>query len=75
MYRLALGGTAVETGINAAPQFGEAAASEIARLTNLPFLSAANRFAVQGLMMIWFSSPARYRRSQCRSTRLRMTFA
>ena len=75
MYRLALGGTAVETGINATLQFGEAAASEIARLTNLPFLSVANRFVVQGLMMIWFSSPARYGHSQCRSTGLRMTFA
>src|SRR5262245_64497692 len=32
VYRLALGGTAVGTGINAAPGFGEAAATEIARL-------------------------------------------
>jgi fumarate hydratase class II len=48
VYRLALGGTAVGTGINAAPGFGEAAAAEIARLTNLPFASAANKFAVQG---------------------------
>jgi fumarate hydratase class II len=48
VYRLALGGTAVGTGINAAPDFGEAASAEIARLTNLPFVSAANKFAVQG---------------------------
>jgi fumarate hydratase class II len=48
VYRLALGGTAVGTGINAAPGFGEAAAAEIAKLTNLPFVSAANKFAVQG---------------------------
>jgi fumarate hydratase class II len=48
VYRLALGGTAVGTGINAAPGFGEAAAAEIARLTNLPFVSAPNKFAVQG---------------------------
>ena len=48
VYRLALGGTAVGTGINAAPDFGEAAAAEIAKLTNLPFVSAANKFAVQG---------------------------
>jgi fumarate hydratase class II len=47
-YRLALGGTAVGTGINSAPGFGEAAAAEIARLTNLPFVSAPNKFAVQG---------------------------
>jgi fumarate hydratase class II len=48
VYRLALGGTAVGTGINAAPGFGEAAATEIAKLTNLPFASAPNKFTVQG---------------------------
>jgi fumarate hydratase class II len=48
VYRLALGGTAVGTGINSAPGFGEAAAAEIAKLTNLPFVSAPNKFAVQG---------------------------
>jgi len=48
VYRLALGGTAVGTGINAAPGFAEAAAAEIAQLTGLPFLSAPNKFAVQG---------------------------
>ena len=48
VYRLALGGTAVGTGINAAPGFGEAAAAEIAELTNLPFVSAPNKFSVQG---------------------------
>jgi fumarate hydratase, class II len=48
VYRLALGGTAVGTGINAAPGFAEAAAAEIAKLTNLPFVSAPNKFTVQG---------------------------
>jgi fumarate hydratase, class II len=48
VYRLAIGGTAVGTGINADPEFGDAAAAEIARLTNLPFVSAPNKFAVQG---------------------------
>ncbi len=48
VYRLALGGTAVGTGINAAPDFAEAATAEIAGLTGLPFTSAPNRFAVQG---------------------------
>jgi fumarate hydratase class II len=48
VYRLALGGTAVGTGINAAPDFGEAASTEIAKLTNLPFVSAPNKFTVQG---------------------------
>jgi len=48
VYRLALGGTAVGTGINSAPGFGEAAAAEIAKLTSLPFISAPNKFTVQG---------------------------
>ncbi len=48
VYRLALGGTAVGTGINAAPGFAEAAAAEIAKLTGLPFITAPNKFTVQG---------------------------
>src|SRR5246500_3059341 len=48
IYRLALGGTAVGTGINSAPGFAEAAAAEIAKLTKLPFVTAPNKFAVQG---------------------------
>ncbi len=48
VYRLALGGTAVGTGINAAPGFAEASAAEIARLTKLPFITAPNKFTVQG---------------------------
>jgi fumarate hydratase class II len=48
VYRLALGGTAVGTGINSAPGFAEAAAAEIATLTGVPFVSAPNKFAVQG---------------------------
>src|ERR1700726_1690561 len=48
LYRLALGGTAVGTGINAAPGFAEAAAVNVAKLTGLPFVSAANKFTVQG---------------------------
>jgi fumarate hydratase class II len=47
-YHLALGGTAVGTGINAAPGFADAAAAEIAKLSGLPFISAANKFTVQG---------------------------
>jgi fumarate hydratase class II len=47
-YRLALGGTAVGTGINSAPGFAEAAAEEIAKLTHLPFVTAPNKFTVQG---------------------------
>jgi fumarate hydratase class II len=48
VYHLALGGTAVGTGINAAPGFAEAAAVEIGRLTKLPFITAPNKFTVQG---------------------------
>src|SRR5246500_1817534 len=48
VYRLALGGTAVGTGINTAPGFADAAAAEIAKLTGLPFVGAPNKFAVQG---------------------------
>jgi fumarate hydratase class II len=48
VYHLALGGTAVGTGINAAPGFAEAAAAQIASLTGLPFISAPNKFTVQG---------------------------
>jgi fumarate hydratase class II len=48
VYRLSLGGTAVGTGINAAPGFAEAAAAEIAGLSGLPFVSAPNKFTVQG---------------------------
>ena len=48
VYRLALGGTAVGTGINSAPGFAEAAAAVIAKLTGLPFVTASNKFTVQG---------------------------
>jgi fumarate hydratase, class II len=48
VYRLALGGTAVGTGINSAPGFAEAAAAQIAKLTGLPFVTAPNKFVVQG---------------------------
>ncbi|HVB69684.1 MAG TPA: class II fumarate hydratase [Acetobacteraceae bacterium] len=48
VFRLALGGTAVGTGINAAPGFAEAVAAAIATLTGLPFVTAPNKFAVQG---------------------------
>ncbi|MGD9591769.1 MAG: class II fumarate hydratase, partial [Candidatus Berkiella sp.] len=48
VYRLALGGTAVGTGINAIPGFAESAVEQIAKITELPFVSAPNKFAVQG---------------------------
>jgi fumarate hydratase class II len=44
LYPLAQGGTAVGTGLNAKPQFAKAFAKRIARLTKIPFVSAANKF-------------------------------
>ncbi len=46
LYDLALGGTAVGTGLNAPAGFAEAAAEKIAEYTRLPFRSAPNKFAV-----------------------------
>jgi fumarate hydratase class II len=45
LYDLAIGGTAVGTGLNAHPEFGERAARKIAELTGLPFKSHPNKFA------------------------------
>ena len=45
LYELAIGGTAVGTGLNAPAGFGEKAAAKIAELTRLPFTSAPNKFA------------------------------
>ena len=45
LYDLAIGGTAVGTGLNAHPEFAERAARKIAELTGLPFRSHPNKFA------------------------------
>jgi fumarate hydratase, class II len=45
LYELAIGGTAVGTGLNTHPQFAVKAAMRIAELTGLPFVSAPNKFA------------------------------
>ncbi len=45
LYELAIGGTAVGTGLNAPADFGEACAAKIADVTALPFVAARNRFA------------------------------
>jgi fumarate hydratase class II len=45
VYELALGGTAVGTGLNTHPEFGERAARHVAAITGLPFVSAPNKFA------------------------------
>lgn len=48
LYELAIGGTAVGTGLNAHPRFGAAAAAQFAKETGHPFVSAANKFAALG---------------------------
>ena len=45
LYELAIGGTAVGTGLNTHPEFAERAAKKIAELTGLPFRSHPNKFA------------------------------
>jgi fumarate hydratase class II len=45
LYELAIGGTAVGTGLNTHPEFAERVAAGIAELTGLPFVSAPNKFA------------------------------
>jgi fumarate hydratase, class II len=47
---LAIGGTAVGTGLNAPAGFGDAVAAEIAAMTGAPYLSAANKFTAQGTL-------------------------
>lgn len=48
VYELAIGGTAVGTGLNAPAGFADKAAKHIAQITGLPFVSAPNKFEVQG---------------------------
>jgi len=45
LYDLAIGGTAIGTGINTHPQFGVKVANELKKLTDIPFVSAPNKFA------------------------------
>jgi fumarate hydratase class II len=56
IYELALGGTAVGTGLNTHPEFAARVAAKIAELTGLPFVSAPNKFAAlaahDGLVML-----------------------
>jgi fumarate hydratase class II len=47
LYPLAIGGTAVGTGLNAPADFGKRVATEIARMTGHPFITARNKFAAQ----------------------------
>src|SRR5260221_1563603 len=50
LLKLAMGGTAVGTGLNAPPGFGEQVAAEIASMTNTPFETASNKFTAQGTL-------------------------
>src|SRR5271167_3387229 len=48
LYELALGGTAVGTGLNTHPKWAGAVAAKIAQLTGAPFVTAPNKFAALG---------------------------
>jgi fumarate hydratase, class II len=61
IYQLAAGGTAVGTGLNAPPHFGEEIAAKIAVLTGLPFITAPNKFAAQGSLDAMVNSHAALR--------------
>jgi fumarate hydratase, class II len=50
LLKLAMGGTAVGTGLNAPEGFGEQVAAEIATMTGMPFETAANKFTAQGTL-------------------------
>jgi fumarate hydratase class II len=50
LARLAIGGTAVGTGLNAHPQFGQGVAAELAVSTGLPFVESDNHFAAQAAL-------------------------
>jgi fumarate hydratase class II len=50
LLKVAMGGTAVGTGLNAPPGFGEHVAAEIASMTGAPFETAANKFTAQGTL-------------------------
>ena len=59
LYEIALGGTAVGTGLNAHPEFAERVAARIAGLTGLPFVTAPNKFqALAGQEATVFASAA-----------------
>ncbi len=61
LYELAAGGTAVGTGLNTHPEFGERVAAKIADITSLPFVTAPNKFAALAAhdALVWASSALR----------------
>jgi fumarate hydratase, class II len=50
LLKLAMGGTAVGTGLNAPAGFGEEVAAQIAQMTGAPYVTAANKFTAQGTL-------------------------
>jgi fumarate hydratase, class II len=50
LLELAMGGTAVGTGLNTPPGFGEEVAAQIASMTGAPYVTAANKFTAQGTL-------------------------
>jgi fumarate hydratase class II len=50
LHELAIGGTAVGTGINAHPEFGNSMARKLEELTHIPFREARNHFAAQATL-------------------------
>ena len=50
LLRLAMGGTAVGTGLHAPAGFGDQVAAEIAQMTGIPYVTAANKFTAQGTL-------------------------
>jgi fumarate hydratase class II len=50
MLQVAMGGTAVGTGLNAPPGFGDQVAAQIAKMTGAPYVTAANKFTAQGTL-------------------------
>src|SRR4029453_11314611 len=75
VYRLALGGTAVGTGIDSAPGFAEAAAAEIAKPLGCPSSPRPTNSRCRAPMMRWCSFRERCARWPCRSTRSPMISA
>jgi fumarate hydratase, class II len=61
LYELAIGGTAVGTGLNTHPEFADRVATTIASLTGLPFVSAPNKFAALAAhdALVWASGAVR----------------
>ena len=61
LCKLAVGGTAVGTGINAPADFGPKVAAEIAKMTGHPFITAPNKFAAQGSLDVMVEASAALR--------------